>query len=81
MQELSLKNFDSNPAVVSLNYNNVREYRSRIGGALSLTYIIIALVIIIFKLTDLIQRNHLTYTQNVIKDVDYNPLNISNGKF
>lgn len=56
MQEISLKNFDSTPAIVNLNYNNVREYRSRTGGILSFCY-----AIIVFKLTDLFQRNHLTY--------------------
>ncbi len=70
MQGISLKNFDSSPAMVNLNYNNVREYRSRTGGILSFCYAIIAIVIIIFKLTDLFQRNHLTYVEYVIKDID-----------
>ncbi len=61
MQEISLKNFDSSPAMINLNYNNVREYRSRTGGILSFCYTIVALVIIVFKLADLFQRNHLTY--------------------
>ena len=53
MQEISLKNFDSSPAMINLNYNNVREYRSRTGGILSFCYTIVALVIIVFKLVDL----------------------------
>lgn len=52
-----------------------------IGGFFSLCYVIIALVIVIFKLKDLVERNHLTYVEYVIKKEDLEPLNISSGKF
>ena len=47
---MRLRDYDQNPATLTLNYKSVREYRSDLGGFLSLLYVVAALVFVALKI-------------------------------
>lgn len=53
-----LKKIDSKPSNFTLGFNNLSAYQTKTGGLLSLTAYSLILFIIVYKIYDVIQGNH-----------------------
>ena len=76
-----LKGIDQRPASFSLNFDSHYDYKTNLGGLLSLIYFILLTLIFIFKSIDLFQRNHVYFTTKTLKHDDILYLDISSGDF
>lgn len=81
MHNYGINRLDMQGAPLKLNYNSIETYRSRTGGIISLCYILIAIFIISFKITEVIAKQNITVTQNIIKEANRDPLILNNSDF
>lgn len=58
-----VKQLDGNPSQFSLKFNGTYSYKSKTGGCASILTFLILVIIIAYKLIDLVQLNHVYVTE------------------
>lgn len=63
-----LKNFDQDPAYVTVNYRGRKIHQSRTGGCISLLFFISSIIIIFFKFFLMVQQNNVIFETRIGKE-------------